>query len=463
MTVSSSINKAGPYAGNGVTAAFAFAFYTQAAADLSVVRTDPSGIDTPLTFGPDYTVTLNPDQTTTPGGTVTLAVAPATGYQVTILRSIALTQGSSLPNQGGWYPRVVENALDKLTMAQQQLAELVSRTVKVGVAAAQTPDQMIATITASASSSLANASAAASSATGAATSATSASGSASAASASAGAAATSAAQAAAYAASRGGGIVRSPRNSNTILDIADATNLIDYTGGAFTQTFKPAATLANGWFVYLRNSGTGVITLDPNASETIDGATTFALQPDQQVLLQCDGSNFYTAVKNQPPMALLATISVTAAATIDLLNVFSSNYDFYLIIAEGILPAVGTASLLMRVAVAGAADTSSNYYNGAQWSSSAYTVSDPFLLLSTMVDHTQGGNFKLEVHNANDAVGIKSFVTDLIYDTGSGYYNQGRAAVYKAANAISGFRLYWADGQNFAARGKIRVYGLKNF
>jgi hypothetical protein len=65
-------------------------------------------------------------------------------------------------------------------------------------------------------------------------------------------------------------IVRSARTSNTILGTADVSTLIDITSGTFTQTFTAAATLGSGWFCYIRNSGTGDITLDPNASETIE-------------------------------------------------------------------------------------------------------------------------------------------------------------------------------------------------
>jgi hypothetical protein len=66
-------------------------------------------------------------------------------------------------------------------------------------------------------------------------------------------------------------IVRSARTSNTILGTADTSTLIAITSGTFTQTFTAAATLGSGWFCYIQNSGTGDITLDPNASETIDG------------------------------------------------------------------------------------------------------------------------------------------------------------------------------------------------
>lgn len=138
MTVASSTSKSGPYACNGVTVAFAISFACSAASDLSVYRTDASAFDTALVLNTDYTVSLNADQTNSPGGTVTLTSAPPAGYQVTILRNVAFTQGTSLPNQGGWYPKVVENAFDKLTMIVQQLSEKVSRSVQVGVTSSDT-------------------------------------------------------------------------------------------------------------------------------------------------------------------------------------------------------------------------------------------------------------------------------------------------------------------------------------
>lgn len=138
MSIASATAKSGPYVGNGVTVAFAVGFACQAATDLVVVRTDALDVDTTLTYVTDYSVVLNADQVASPGGTVTLAVAPAVSVRVTILRNVALTQGSQLPNQGAWYPKVVENALDKLTMIVQQLSEKVSRSVQVGVTVGDT-------------------------------------------------------------------------------------------------------------------------------------------------------------------------------------------------------------------------------------------------------------------------------------------------------------------------------------
>ena len=88
-------------------------------------------------------------------------------------------------------------------------------------------------------------------------------------------------------------VLTASRSSDTILAASDFGTLILATS-SFTQTITAAATLAAGWWVDYRNDGTGVITLDANASETIDGATTITLQPAETITLFCDGSNFKT-------------------------------------------------------------------------------------------------------------------------------------------------------------------------
>lgn len=68
--------------------------------------------------------------------------------------------------------------------------------------------------------------------------------------------------------------------------------------GTWTLSVTAAATLGDGWQVELVNTGTGVITIDPNASETIDGATTMVLTPGERCRIRCSGSAFYSASKN---------------------------------------------------------------------------------------------------------------------------------------------------------------------
>lgn len=91
------------------------------------------------------------------------------------------------------------------------------------------------------------------------------------------------------------GIVRSLRTSNTALAFSDRTTLVDMSG-TYTQTFGAAASMINGWYVRLRNNGTGDITLTFNASETCDGLTTFVMYPGEVRLIQCDSVGFNSIV-----------------------------------------------------------------------------------------------------------------------------------------------------------------------
>lgn len=130
MTISSTIRKAGPFPGNGFTVALPFTFKVFTAADvLAVKAVTATGVETTLTLGSDYTVTLNEDQNTLPGGTLTLVTAHATGTTVTLTSQVANTQGTDLTNLGGFYPKVINDALDRATIQIQQLAEKVGRSL----------------------------------------------------------------------------------------------------------------------------------------------------------------------------------------------------------------------------------------------------------------------------------------------------------------------------------------------
>lgn len=83
------------------------------------------------------------------------------------------------------------------------------------------------------------------------------------------------------------------RSSNTMFDVSDVGKTLIATS-TFTQTFDAAATLGDGWFIHYRNDGTGVITFDPNGSETIDGVTTKKVYPGESGSIHCNGTALYT-------------------------------------------------------------------------------------------------------------------------------------------------------------------------
>jgi hypothetical protein len=143
LAISSNTRKAGPFLGNGATTVFPFAFKVFTTADLRVVRTNALGVESDLVLDTDYTVTLNSDQDNDPGGTVTCGTAPPTGERLTITSDVEALQPLVLTNNGGFYPRVINDAFDKITIIAQQLIEQVGRSLKLPIsstASATLPD-----------------------------------------------------------------------------------------------------------------------------------------------------------------------------------------------------------------------------------------------------------------------------------------------------------------------------------
>ncbi len=129
MTVSSTSSRV-VYDGNGSTTTFPFGFKVQQAADLVVVYTDATGTDFTLS-GTQYGATgFGVDA----GGTVTypLSGSPiAPGTTLTIYRKVAVTQPTSISNQGAMWPQVIEAALDRLTCIAQGVGDTVSRALVI--------------------------------------------------------------------------------------------------------------------------------------------------------------------------------------------------------------------------------------------------------------------------------------------------------------------------------------------
>lgn len=63
--------------------------------------------------------------------------------------------------------------------------------------------------------------------------------------------------------------------------------------GTWTLALTSAATLAAGWWCWVVNDGTGVITVDPSAAQTVNGVATVAMYPGEMALLTCNGTLFY--------------------------------------------------------------------------------------------------------------------------------------------------------------------------
>lgn len=74
----------------------------------------------------------------------------------------------------------------------------------------------------------------------------------------------------------------------------DRSSTYVWTGGAGTLTLTLASTLADNWFMFLRNSGTGALTVAGSGGNTINGSASIILQPTDSAIIVCSGATFYT-------------------------------------------------------------------------------------------------------------------------------------------------------------------------
>lgn len=136
MTISSSTRKAGPFNGNDSTTVFPFAFKVFTGGDIDVTLTSTAGVESALVVNTHYTVALNADQDDDPGGSITYPIAGsplATGEKLTIVGDLAELQPTELTNGGGFFPKVIERALDRVVIYTQQLREQMARTLRFPV------------------------------------------------------------------------------------------------------------------------------------------------------------------------------------------------------------------------------------------------------------------------------------------------------------------------------------------
>jgi len=83
-------------------------------------------------------------------------------------------------------------------------------------------------------------------------------------------------------------------SSNYTALTTDRSSTYVWTGGAGTLTLTLASTLADNWFMFLRNSGTGSLTVAGSGGNTINGSTSIILQPTDSCIIVCSGTTFYT-------------------------------------------------------------------------------------------------------------------------------------------------------------------------
>jgi len=79
--------------------------------------------------------------------------------------------------------------------------------------------------------------------------------------------------------------------SSATLTSVDRAEFAVYTGGVGTITLPSAASVGNNWFTMIRNSGTGILTIQPVGADTIDGNGSQQLQLGESFVVVSNGSS----------------------------------------------------------------------------------------------------------------------------------------------------------------------------
>jgi hypothetical protein len=82
--------------------------------------------------------------------------------------------------------------------------------------------------------------------------------------------------------------------SNAVLNNTNRAQFLVWATGVGTITLPTAASVENGWFVMIRNGGSGIVTLTPSGVDTIDTNATQQLQLTESLVIVSNGVNGYS-------------------------------------------------------------------------------------------------------------------------------------------------------------------------
>ena len=145
MAIQSQLRRSDIYIGDGTLTQFPFAFKLLSPEDAEVHVAPPGGNDAVLDPNA-YVCTLNEDQDVNPGGRITLKEPLVKGAALAVISGEAYVQPTVFTNRGAFFPKVLNDSLDRATILCQQLKEQSDRTVKTAPTDSRTPEQLISDI-----------------------------------------------------------------------------------------------------------------------------------------------------------------------------------------------------------------------------------------------------------------------------------------------------------------------------
>lgn len=114
--------------------------------------------------------------------------------------------------------------------------------------------------------------------------------------------------------------------SNYLIQNSDRASVLAWEGGAGTITLQSSSVLGASWFATVKNDGTGILTLTPSGTDTIDGLSSFQLQIGESLTLVSTGSGWVSYGYGQSATFFFTILSkVVTGGTVTLTNTEASN------------------------------------------------------------------------------------------------------------------------------------------
>lgn len=104
-------------------------------------------------------------------------------------------------------------------------------------------------------------------------------------------------------------------NTNYSSGLNDRAKMFVWTGAGGTMTLPLAATVGNNWFVYVRNGGTGSLSVDPSGAVLINGLSALNMSPGDSAIIASDGTQYYTIGFGQSAVFAFDYTSINVAGS----------------------------------------------------------------------------------------------------------------------------------------------------
>lgn len=239
--------------------------------------------------------------------------------------------------------------------------------------------------------------------------------------------------------------------------------------GTWTLSLAPAATLGNGFVVHARNTGSGVVTIDPSGVELVNGVATLALCSGEAVTLVCDGANWIT--RGRVGQVLVTAIDISAPVSTVAVALPVGFASFRLIMRRMKCATASPGGAALRASTDGGAtwintngayNWAAGYYSAtatSQWGS-ASSISNAVPISPTELD-TQASSMLLGEFLIEPGGGVSSYIqgdTMLIRPGVTSTAQNVVAAVVSTTARINALQFYQGSGGNWAS-GRIELYG----